>query len=43
MVHILDEMKTGRVPGPSDAANLELGNEAMFELCQSSKWTGNAS
>ena len=42
-------METGKAPGPSDvsleltAANIELWNQVMAEICQSPRWIWNAS
>ena len=42
IVQILNEMNTGKVPGPSDvsmeliAASITVGIQAMLQLCQSS-------
>ena len=46
---MLNEMKTGKAPGPSDvsleliAASREVGIHVMADMCQSHIWIWNAS
>ena len=49
MLQALNEMKTGKAPGPSEvlleliAASMGVGIQAMAEICQRARWIWNAS